>query len=50
VVIDHLTYEGFVARIGERPRVPAVGNLPFVLVLLPGPYGACSRATEFMAR
>ena len=50
VVIDHAGYEGFVARIGQRPRLPAVTNLPFILVLLPGPYGACSRSTEFVAR
>jgi 4-amino-4-deoxy-L-arabinose transferase-like glycosyltransferase len=50
VVIDIAGYEAFLARVGQKPRLALVTNLPYILVLLPGPYRVCSNATEFVGR
>ena len=50
VVIDLAGYQAFVARSGPVPRVPVVTNLPRIMVLLPGPYGACSKTTQAVPR
>lgn len=42
VVIDKAAYSPFLGRTGSHDNLPAVVDLPTVLLLLPGPYSRCA--------